>query len=32
MANASGRVSDILNGAMPVTTTEPEPETDCSDG
>jgi hypothetical protein len=24
MANASGRVSDILNGAMPVTTTESE--------
>ena len=32
MANASGRVSDILNGTMPVTTTEPEPETVGRDG
>ena len=32
MADASCRVSEILNGAMPVTTTEPEPETVCSDG
>jgi len=32
MANASCRVSDVLNSAMPVTTNEPEPETVCSDG
>jgi hypothetical protein len=30
MANASGRVSDILNGAIPKSTTESE--TVCSDG